>query len=318
MTVLALAVALDLLAGDPPNRWHPVAWIGALITRGRRHAPRGVDALARYGTFLIAVVAGVAAAGAVAAHAALATLPAPVALLGDAWLLKCSLSLDGLFAAVEITRGHLVAGDLAGARRQVAWHLVSRPTDDLDAPAVASAAVESLAENLTDGLVSPVCFYVAGALLGGVGAGLALAWAYRAVNTADAMIGYRRDELEYLGRATARTDDALNYVPARLAAATIVAGAWLAGQSHAGAARVWRRDGSRTESPNAGQTMAAMAGALGVTLEKRGHYRLGDGPPPDPEAIDRALRVARWAAALGLAGAGLALLLAGPTLLVGR
>ncbi len=300
MTALALAVALDLLAGDPPNRWHPVAWIGALIARGRRHAPRGVDDLALYGTFLILVVAGVAAAGALAAHAVLATLPAPVALLGDAWLLKCSLSLDGLFAAVEITRGHLVAGDLAGARRQVAWHLVSRPTGDLDAPAVASAAVESLAENLTDGLVSPVCFYVAGALLGGVGAGLALAWAYRAVNTADAMIGYRRDELEYLGRATARTDDALNYVPARLAAA-----------------RVWRRDGSRTESPNAGQTMAAMAGALGVTLEKRGHYRLGDGPPPDPDAIDRALRVARGAAALGLAGAGLTLLVAGLTLLVG-
>ena len=78
--------------------------------------------------------------------------------------------------------------------------------------------------------MAPVCFYVAGTLLGGTGAGLALAWAYRAVNTADAMIGYRRDELEYLGRATARTDDALNYLPARLTAATIVAGAWLARQ----------------------------------------------------------------------------------------
>jgi len=308
MTALALAVALDLLAGDPPNRWHPVAWIGALIAHGRRYAPRAPDDLALYGSFLILVVTGVAAAGALAAHAVLATLPNPVALLGDAWLLKCSLSLDGLFAAVEIVRGHLVARDLPGARRQVAWHLVSRPTDDLDAPAVASAAVESLAENLTDGLVSPVCFYVAGALLGGVGAGLALAWAYRAVNTADAMIGYRRDELEYLGRATARTDDALNYLPARLAAATIVAGAWLGRQSWPGAARIRRRDGARTESPNAGQTMAAMAGALGVTLEKRGHYRLGDGPPPDPDAIDRALRVARWAAALALVGAGLVLL----------
>lgn len=309
MTVLALAVALDLLAGDPPNRWHPVAWIGGLIARGRRLAPRAPDDRALYGAFLILVVAGLAAGGALAAHAALAALPAPVALLGRAWLLKCSLALDGLFAAVEIVRGHLVAGDLAGARRQVAWHLVSRPADDLDAPAVASAAVESLAENLTDGLVAPVYFYVAGALLGGVGAGLALAWAYRAVNTADAMIGYRRDELLHLGRATARTDAALNYGPARLAAATIVAGAWLARQSRAGAARTWRRDGSRTESPNAGQTMAAMAGALGVTLEKPGHYRLGDGPRPDPDAIDRASRVARWAAALGLAGAGLALLL---------
>ena len=307
MTALALAVALDLLAGDPPNRWHPVAWIGALIARGRRHAPRGVDDLALYGTFLILVVAGVAAAGALAAHAVLATLPAPVALLGDAWLLKCSLSLDGLFAAVEITRGHLVAGDLAGARRQVAWHLVSRPTGDLAAPAVASAAVESLAENLTDGVVAPLCFYVVGTALGGVAGGLALAWAYRAVNTADAMIGYRRDELEYLGRATARTDDVANYVPARLAAAALVAGAWLVRESAEGAARVLRRDGRRTESPNAGLTMAAMAGALGVTLEKHGHYRLGAGPPPDPAAIDRAMRVARWTAALCVGLAELAL-----------
>src|SRR5260370_34517876 len=173
MTALALAVALDLLAGDPPNRWHPVAWIGALIARGRRQAPRGVDALALYGAFLILVVAGVAAAGALAAHAVLATLPAPVALLGDAWLLKCSLSLDGLFAAVEIIRGHLVAGDLAGARRQVAWHLVSRPPDDLGAPAGASPPGEALPRNLTAGLVSPGCFYGPGAPLGRGGAGLA-------------------------------------------------------------------------------------------------------------------------------------------------
>jgi adenosylcobinamide-phosphate synthase len=310
MTVLALAAVLDLLAGDPPGRWHPVAWIGALIARARRLAPGAPDDLALYGSFLILVVTGVAAGGALAAHAMLAMLPAPGALLGDAWLLKGSLSIDGLFGAVEIVRGHLVAGDLPGARQQVAWHLVSRPTDRLEAPGVASAAIESLAENLTDGVVAPVGFYVVGALLGGVGAGLALAWAYRAVNTADAMIGYRRDELEYLGRATARTDDALNYVPARVAAASIVAGAWLAHESRAGAARGWRRDAARTESPNAGQTMAAMAGALGVTLEKPGHYRLGDGPPPDPAAMDRALRVARRAAALDLAAAGLVLLLA--------
>jgi adenosylcobinamide-phosphate synthase len=204
-------------------------------------------------------------------------------------------------------RGHLVARDLDGARRQVAWHLVSRDTTGLDQDAVASAAVESLAENLTDGVVAPLCFYVAGTALGGVAGGLALAWAYRAVNTADAMIGYRRDELEYLGRATARIDDVANYVPARLAAAALVAGAWLVRESAEGAARVLRRDGRRTESPNAGLTMAAMAGALGVTLEKHGHYRLGAGPPPDPAAIDRAMRVARWTAALCVGLAALAL-----------
>lgn len=307
MTVLALAVALDLVIGDPPNRWHPVAWIGRLVALGRRLAPRSPDDLAIHGSFLVLIVAGVAAGGALVAHALLASLPGIAASIAQAWLLKCSLSLRGLFGAVEVVRGHLVAGDLEGARRAVAWHLVSRETADLDPGAVASAAVESLAENLTDGFVAPVCFYVLGALVGGVGAGLALAWAYRAVNTADAMIGYRRDELEYLGRATARADDLLNYLPARLAAWALVAGAWLARQSAAGAARTWRRDRGRTESPNAGQTMAAMAGALGASLEKTGHYRLGEGPPPDPEAIDRAMRVERWAAALCLAVALLAL-----------
>jgi adenosylcobinamide-phosphate synthase len=307
MTVLALAVALDLLAGEPPDRWHPVAWLGALIARGRRRAPRARWRLLLRGTVLVVVVAAVAAAGALAAHAALGLLPVPLALLGRAWLLKCSFSIDALFAAVLLVRGHLVAADLPGARRQVARHLVSRDTGELDAPAVASAAVESLAENLTDGVAAPILFFASGVLLHGAGLGLALAWAYRAVNTADAMIGYRRAELTYLGRATARSDDVLNYVPARLAAAAIVAGAWCAGQSAAGAARAWRRDGGRTESPNAGQTMAAMAGALGVTLEKRGHYRLGAGPPPDVAAIDRALCVARWATALGLGAAALAL-----------
>jgi adenosylcobinamide-phosphate synthase len=307
MTALALAVALDLVFGDPPNRWHPVAWIARLVALGRRLAPRSPDDLAIHGSFLVLIVAGVSAGGALVAHALLAALPGIAAPLAQAWLLKCSLSLRGLFGAVEVVRGHLVAGDLEGARRVVAWHLVSRETADLDRGAVASAAVESLAENLTDGFVAPVCFYVLGALMGGVGAGLALAWAYRAVNTADAMIGYRRDELEYLGRATARADDLLNYLPARLAAWALVAGAWLARQSAVGAARTWRRDGGRTESPNAGQTMAAMAGALGVSLEKAGHYRLGEGPPPDPETIDRAMRVERWAAALSLALALLAL-----------
>jgi len=307
MTLLALAVALDLLVGDPPNRWHPVAWLGRLITVGRAWAPRAPEDLALYGTFLILIVAGLAAGVALVAQALLGELPGPAAPLAQAWLLKCSFSLRGLFTAVELVRGHLVARDLDGARRQVAWHLVSRDTTGLDQDAVASAAVESLAENLTDGVVAPLCFYVAGTALGGVAGGLALAWAYRAVNTADAMIGYRRDELEYLGRATARTDDVANYVPARLAAAALVAGAWLGRESAEGAARVLRRDGRRTESPNAGLTMAAMAGALGVTLEKHGHYHLGAGPPPDPAAIDRAMRVARGTAALCVGLAALAL-----------
>jgi adenosylcobinamide-phosphate synthase len=307
VTLLLLAAALDLLVGDPPNRWHPVAWIGRLIALLRARVPSSSRDLVLYGTFLILIVAGLAAGGALVAHALLGELPGVAAPLAQAWLLQCSFSLRGLFGAVEVVRGHLVAEDLEGARRQVAWHLVSRPMAGLDRGAVGSAAVESLAENLTDGFVAPVVFFVAGALLGGSAAGVALAWAYRAVNTADAMIGYRQDDLEYLGRATARADDVLNYVPARLAAGALIAGAWLARESGRRAAAMRRRDASLTASPNAGQTMAAMAGALGVALEKPGHYRLGDGPAPDVAAIDRAMRIEGWAAALCLAAAGLAL-----------
>jgi adenosylcobinamide-phosphate synthase len=129
------------------------------------------------------------------------------------------------------------------------------------------------------------------------------AFVYRAVNTADAMIGYREGLLEQLGWAAARLDDLLNLLPSRLAAIAVVGGAALARASAAGAWRTWRRDGARTASPNAGQTMAAMAGALGVTLEKRAHYRLGTGGPPDATAIDRSVRVFAAAAGLALVGA---------------
>ena len=292
MSVLLLAVALDLLLGDPPSRFHPVAWIGRLIALGRRWADRvPTDLLILYGAFLIVVVTTTAVMGALAAQAAAGWLPWPFGVLAQAWLLKCSFSLRGLVAAVWDVRDRLAAGDLEGARAAVGRHLVSRPVDGLDEGATASAAVESLAENLNDSWVAPLCFYLVGGVPG--------AWAYRAVNTADAMIGYRLGMLERLGGASARLDDLLNLVPSRLAALALVAGARLGGESGSRAREVWRREGRSTASPNAGQTMAAMAGALGVTLEKRGHYRLGDGPPPDVAVVDRAVGV--FAAAAGVA-----------------
>lgn len=287
-----LAVALDLLLGDPPNRYHPVAWIGRLIALGRRWAASvPTDLLVLYGALLIVVVTITAVMGGLAAQAAAGWLPWPGSLLAQAWLLKCSFSLRSLVAAVWEVRDRLEAGDLAGAREAVGHHLVSRPVEELEEGATASAAVESLAENLNDSWVAPLCFYLVGGLPG--------AWAYRAVNTADAMIGYREGMLEQLGGASARLDDLLNLVPSRLAALALAAGARLGGESGSRAWDVWRRDGGSTASPNAGQTMAAMAGALGVTLEKCSHYRLGDGPAPDLAVIDRAVGV--FAAAAGVA-----------------
>jgi len=197
--------------------------------------------------------------------------------------LSCLLSLRGLVSAAREVASELGRGDLAGARRAVGYHLVSRPTAELDAGQVASATVESVAENLTDSLVAPALFFLAG--------GLAGAAVYRAVNTADAMVGYRDEPLEYFGKVAARLDDFFNLIPARLAALSVVAGALLTGESACGALARLLSDRRRTASPNAGWTMAAMAGALGVLLEKPGAYRLGAGELPVVEDVDRSLRV---------------------------
>ena len=301
MTPLLLAVALDLALGEPPNAVHPVAWIGRLIALGRRLAGAGPPtALLAAGALVVAVTAAAAALGA-AAVTHLTQSWGWAGVIVEAALLKCAFSLRALRTAAEEVRGALAADDLDRARHALGRHLVSRPTGGLDAAGVASGAVESVAENLTDSWMAPLVLYLM--------AGVPGAWAYRAVNTADAMIGYREGVLEHLGKCAARADDVLSWLPARAAALSIVAAAPLAGQSASRAWRVMRRDGPRTASPNAGRTMAAMAGALGVVLAKPGHYRLGDGGEPDAAAIRRAVRVASIAAALGL-GAVLAALAA--------
>ncbi len=299
MTALLLAVALDLGLGEPRGRWHPVGWIGRVLDAGARLAPQGRPwRLLIHGAILVIGAAAAAALAAWLAVASAARWPWLETLLA-AVLLKCAFSVRRLFEVVDEVRRALGRGDLAGARGALGTHLVSRPTGSLDEGAAASAAVESLAENLTDSIVAPLCFYLVG--------GVAGAWAYRVVNTADAMIGYRVGRLEHLGKAAARLDDLLNLIPARIAALAVVAGAWCAGQSPSLAWATLRRDGRLTASPNAGLTMAAMAGALGVTLAKQGHYRLGAGAAPDARAIERGLGVARWAIGLWLAAAVLIL-----------
>lgn len=218
----------------------------------------------------------------------------------EALALTCLLSLRGLVDAARDVARMLSRGDIVAARRAVGYHLVSRPTAALDEGQVASATVESVAENLTDALVAPALCYLA--------AGLAGAAVYRAINTADAMFGYRDGPLEYFGKVAARLDDILNLLPARLAGMSVAVGAALAGASASGALAALLRDRGRTASPNAGWTMSAMAGALGVTLEKPGAYRLGAGAPAGAGDIERSLRVLYAAVAVSLAALGAAYL----------
>jgi len=182
----------------------------------------------------------------------------------QALLLKPMFAGRALLQAGRRVEVALEASDLAQARAELR-SLVSRPTSSLDAALIAAAAIESTAENLVDSWLAPLLAYSV--------FGLGGAYAYRAVNTADAMWGYHTPRYEQLGKAAARLDDLLNFVPARLGALMLCA---VAGQGWRAAMTTWLRDGFKTASPNAGQTMACAAGALGVRLEKVGHYALGD------------------------------------------
>ncbi|GIX45873.1 MAG: cobalamin biosynthesis protein CobD [Candidatus Tectimicrobiota bacterium] len=293
--VLGLALGLDLLLGDPPNRYHPVAWLGRGLAGACRLAPRSCPGgLLVWGAGLVLAGLAVTVAGALALEHGLRRLPWPLAWLAEAWLLKLTLAVRGLARAAHQVRQALEGGQLCRARQLLGWHLVSRPTAGLPAPHVAAATIESVAENTADGVLAPLWYYVWG--------GLPAAWAYRFVNTADAMLGYRHGEFYWLGKAAARLDDLANLVPSRLTALLLVLAALLGREQGCQAWRVWRRDARLTASPNAGQPMSAMAGALGRELEKVGHYRLGAGLPlPVAADIARAVRLMYMTVALGVA-----------------
>jgi adenosylcobinamide-phosphate synthase len=288
--VLGLAVAFDLTLGDPPNRWHPVAWMGRALGVGRGWLCRGAPAGLLLGGAALTLVVMALAAGAGALVSSLAARAGPLGWVLEAIVLKSMLSIRGLAMAARSVAEALGRGDLDEARRRLGVHLVSRPTAELDAGQVASGAIESVAENLTDALVAPALFFVV--------LGLPGALAYRALNTADTMLGYREGPLEYFGKVAARLDDVANLLPSRLAGLALVVAA---GHRRASAWSVMMRDHAATASPNAGWTMSAMAGALDVTLEKPHAYRLGQGRPPRAADIAPSIWLMVRAAGLALA-----------------
>lgn len=295
-----LAYGLDQVMGDPPNCWHPVAWQGRFLAwaepRGPEVKGQGADP-ARFAWGAGALLAGVSLSAGAAWGALRLTrgLPLALRLLVEAGLLKLTISAHGLDRAAAEVEDALRRDDLPEARRLLSWHLVSRDTSELSAEEVAGAAVESVAENFTDAFVAPLCAYVVGGLPG--------VWAYRMAQTTDSMWGYHDARHEWLGKPAARLDDALNWLPARLAAGLLTAATWLS-EGRAAAQNAWRTRASQarnTASPNAGQTMAAMAGALGVTLTKRGHYALDGGDAAiTPDALACGRRIVRLAAGLAV------------------
>jgi adenosylcobinamide-phosphate synthase len=289
---LVVAYALDLAFGEPPNALHPVAWMGKAVARGRDWALRASPrAQLLRGAAVALGVSGAAAAVAAAIVGLLARRPEAL-LLVSAVLLKPLFAVRALREAAFVVRDALDQGDIPRARSGLS-SLCSRDANGLAAPALTAATVESLAENASDSIVAPLFFY---GLFGLPGAAL-----YRAANTLDAMIGYH-GRFEYVGKVAARLDDVLNLVPARLTAFLLLAAG---APSRADVRRgfsILRRDGARTESPNAGRPMAAMAGLLGIELAKEGAYRLGDALRPATTAdITRAWTLVSRASVSALA-----------------
>jgi adenosylcobinamide-phosphate synthase len=284
---LGLALVLDLAVGEYPAALHPVVWMGRCITFFETFAPRA----GRLRQLAWGVLAAIALPALFAVMAAL--LIAGSRRLGWAGVPLEALALKSTFALRELGRAGARVRDALGRgalgeARSGLRALCSRDPSQLDPPRLAAAAVESLGENASDSVVAPVLWYL---LLGLPGA-----FAYRAANTLDARIGYH-GHYEWLGKVAARLDDLWNVVPARVTALLLIAAGLLRGADARRGALVLLRDGGKTESPNAGRPMAALAGLLGVELEKVGHYRLGD--PVEtigPEHIGAAWRIVSLAA----------------------
>ena len=307
MKILALTAAgflLDLMLGDPEWFPHPVVMMGRVIVRlekvlrgsfsdtpeGRRRAGMVLAAVLPAGTFFIALLI-IKIAGFI--HPSLGYTAAGI------WCWQ-ALAMCCLKKESENVRRKLVSGTLAEARKAVG-RIVGRDTGELSDAGVTRAAVETVAENFSDGEIAPL-FYM---LIGGA----PLALAYKAVNTMDSMVGYKNEDYIDFGRAAAKLDDAANFLPSRLAAILLIAAAPLVGLDGKNAFRIWRRDRRKHASPNSAQTEAAMAGALHVQLAGPASYfgervekpYIGDPDRPiEPEDIRRANRLMYAAGFLGI------------------
>jgi adenosylcobinamide-phosphate synthase len=268
---LTLALVLDMIVGDPLWLPHPVRWMGRAIERleprFRRLRLRPLASGTLMAIFLVAVVWVVCL---LLIHMAAAVHPGARILVEALMIYTCISARSLADAALAVSRA-LAESGIAAGRRAVSM-IVGREVDRLDETGVTRATVETVAENLVDGIVSPLFF----ALLGGA----PLAMAYKMVNTLDSMVGYRNDRYLHFGRFAARMDDVANFIPARLVVAFIALAAQLInGRGRSALGTAWR-DGHAHASPNAGYPEAAFAGALGLWMggPNRYHGRLVEKP----------------------------------------
>ena len=298
---LIVAAIIDAVAGEPPACIHPVVGLGKLIQCAEQFRPH--DNPRRelaWGVGVVAAIPAIAALVSCALGRMLRPCPAWLRITIRGCILSTLASWRMLDRAVAAVHDQLKVRDIDSAREKLSW-LVSRDRSDLSTSEIVAASIESIAENTSDSIVAPLMAYWAFGLTGCA--------AYRAINTLDAMIGYH-GEYEYAGKPSAKIDDVVNFVPARVTAALIAC----VQAHHRDSLHVAVSDHDLTESPNAGWPMSAMAGALNVTLSKPGHYALNpNGREPEAADLNTSRRIVRRTAVLAVILAATAMLLQGRT-----
>ena len=293
---LALALLCDAIAGDPDWLYrripHPVVLMGraiAALDRVWNRPGDGPVAQIALGGFTVVAIIGLSGAIGMIIHTALSALP--FGWIVEGLLISVLIAQRSLYLHVRAVAYALAIDGLAGGRQAVS-QIVGRETARLDEAGVSRGAIESLAENFSDGVVAPV-FWAALFGLPGI-------LAYKALNTADSMIGYRNEKYLHFGRVAARMDDIANFIPARIAGSLIVLVSLLSSRlSVKGGVSAMRRDAARHRSINAGYPEAAMARVLGIRLSGPREYEstireepwIGDGSNAEPADIARALSV---------------------------
>jgi len=255
-----LAVIIDRLIGDPRSSIHPVVMIGNLIAfleekLLKKQSPRIMKKIA--GALLVILVLGTTYILVWWIMQLLTNLHPWAQFIGGALLLSFTITPNSLAQAGHEIHDYLLTGNLAEARRKVGW-IVGRDTDQLDVSEVTRGTVETIAENIVDGIISPLFYFVIG--------GVPLAFLYRAVNTLDSMVGYKNDKYIDFGMVAARVDDVFNYIPARLTGILLVLSAIILRCNVYGTMTTIWRDAAKHPSPNSGFAEAGMAGALGIRL----------------------------------------------------
>ncbi len=272
--IIFFALVLDFLFGDPKNKFHPTAWIGyviaKLITVFKNTSPKLEKTL---GVFVILISSGIVITTLYFLEIGIHLITFEIfsvliSILVGSVLLKTTIAIKGMEKHALAVVTCLENNDISLARDNLSM-IVKRNTKNLDKNHVISGVIESISENTVDGITGPLFYF---ALFGLPGA-----FVYRVVNTADSMIGYKNQIFENIGWFGANCDKFLNYIPSRLTALTMVLSAFILKNNWKKSYEIMIRDGKKTESPNAGYPMAAIAGALEKKFEKIDHYSLGDG-----------------------------------------